>query len=89
MKGCSRVEGTEYEQEKEERGKVDRCRGGGGGIYTLYYIITFFVRIHFKSSHKQKVFVNLYEAQESILKNWFLQAGNRFLGSLRGLKYGL
>ncbi len=32
------------------------------------------------------VFVNVYEAQESITRNRFRQAGNRFLGSLKVLQ---
>ncbi len=31
-------------------------------------------------------FINFQEAQESIPTNQFFQAGNRFLGSLKGLK---
>jgi hypothetical protein len=34
----------------------------------------------------EPVFVNVYGAQESIPKNRFRQAGNRILGSLKGLK---
>jgi hypothetical protein len=34
----------------------------------------------------EPVFVNVYGAQESIPRNRFRQAGNRFLGSLKGLQ---
>jgi hypothetical protein len=35
----------------------------------------------------EPLFVNVYEAQESVPRNWFRQAGwNRFLGSLKGLQ---
>ena len=34
-----------------------------------------------------QVFVNVYGAQDSIPRNRFRQARNRFLGSLKGLKY--